>query len=207
MVLYASRPARRTAQVLGDVLLVFWFVAWITLGGIVHDATMALAEPGRRTTSVGTGLAENFRDAGSAVEEVPFVGDSVRAPFDRAAESADGLADAGRDMVRAVERLAFWLRLAVTLIPILAVSIFYLPFRVRFVRRATAGQRFIDASADLDLFALRALAHQPMHVLARVSPDPAGAWRRGDPAITARLAEIELRSNGLRPPSRQVGAA
>lgn len=43
----------------------------------------------------------------------------------------------------------------------------------------------------------RALA---VHVLARVSDDPAGAWRDRDPAVIARLAELELRSVGLRPP-------
>ena len=206
MVLYAFSPARRTAQVLGDVLFVCWLAAWILVGGVVHEATMGLAEPGRSTTSVGTELAQNFRDAGTAVEGLPVVGERVRAPFDRAAGSADRLAGAGRQMVGAAERLADWLRLAVTLVPILVVGVFYLPGRVRFVRRATSARRYIDASADLDLFALRALARQPMHVLARVSPDPAGAWRRGDREITRRLAEIELRSTGLRLPSLETGA-
>ena len=90
-------------------------------------------------------------------------------------------------------------------IPILVVSAFYLPVRYRFIRRATAGQRFVDAVEDLDLFALRALARQPMHVLAKVSDDPAGAWRRRDPVVTRTLAELELRANGLRPPRVQAG--
>lgn len=200
MVLYASAPTRRTLQVLGDVTFVFWLVVWVVIGGMVHEATMELAEPGRRTEAVGVSLADDFREAGDAVEDIPLVGDEVRTPFDKAAGSADGLADAGRSMISGVERLAFWLRLAVTAIPILIVALFYLPLRYRFVRRATAGQRFIDAAPDLDLFALRALAHQPMHVLARVDDDPAGAWRRRDPAVTLRLAELELRSSGLRLP-------
>ena len=78
---------------------------------------------------------------------------------------------------------------------------FYLPLRLRFVRRASAGQRFVDAGEDLDLFALRALSNQPLHVLARISPDPAGAWRRQDTGIVRALAELELRSDGLRPPT------
>ena len=80
----------------------------------------------------------------------------------------------------AVETLAFWLALAVALIPILIALAVYVPPRVRFVRRAGAGRRFLDSAADLDLFALRAMTHQPLHVLARVSPDPAGAWRLRD---------------------------
>jgi hypothetical protein len=77
----------------------------------------------------------------------------------------------------------------------------YLPQRIAFVRRATAGQRFLDSGADLDLFALRAMAHQPLHVLARVDSDPAGAWRRGEPEVIGQLARLELRSAGLRAPA------
>lgn len=124
----------------------------------------------------------------------------MAAPFDEAADASAGLAAAGRAQVEAVEDLAFWLGLSVGAIPILVVAGFYVPVRWRFARHATAGQRFVDAGEDLDLFALRALAHQPMHVLAKVSPDPAGEWRRRDPEVTRALAEIELRAHGLRPP-------
>ncbi len=67
-----------------------------------------------------------------------------------------------------------WLGWAVALIPILMLLWFYLPSRIRFVRRASAGQRFLDSGADLDLFALRAMAHQPLHVLAGVVLRPGG---------------------------------
>ena len=53
---------------------------------------------------------------------------------------------------------------------------------------------------DLDLFALRAMANQPMPRLAAVSDDPAGAWRRGDDEVIHALALLELREVGLRPP-------
>jgi hypothetical protein len=69
------------------------------------------------------------------------------------------------------------------------------------VRRATAGQRFIDRAPDLDLFAMRAMANQPMHRLARISPDPVRAWREGDAEVVRALALLELRDAGLRPPS------
>jgi hypothetical protein len=49
--------------------------------------------------------------------------------------------------------------------------------------------------ADLELFALRALANRPLRELYRVTPDPAGALRAGD---YAGLAALELRSLGLR---------
>jgi hypothetical protein len=201
MQLYAETPVRRTAQISADVLLLVWILAWAWAGSVVHDATLELAGPGRQLTESATGLSGAMQDAGGALDDLPIVGDEARAPFDEASGAADRLAEAGREQVRSVERLALWLGLAVAAIPILLACLVNVPRRVRFVRRATAGARFVDAGEDLDLFALRALAHQPMHVLAKVSDDPAGAWRRGDRAVTDRLAELELRSVGLRLPT------
>ncbi len=104
-----------------------------------------------------------------------------------------------------MQTLAFWLGIAVALIPILIALAVYLPPRIRFVRRATAGKRFLDSTADLDLFALRAMTNQPLHVLARVSDDPAGGWRDRDPDVVRRLAELELRDCGLHAPRELVG--
>ena len=200
MKLYADNPARATRQVIADLLFLLWLVLWVMAGNAVHDATLELAGPGRQTQESATSLAESMRDAGDALDDVPIVGDSARAPFDQASDASGALADAGQAEVDAVEGLAFWLRLAVTLIPILVVSAFFVPVRWRFVREATAGQKFVDAEADLQLFALRAMSNQPMHQLARVSDDPVGAWQRGDREVVHALAKLEMRSVGLRPP-------
>ena len=48
MKLYADGPVRRTRQMLGDVILVLWVVLWLKLANVVHDATLALATPGRK---------------------------------------------------------------------------------------------------------------------------------------------------------------
>jgi hypothetical protein len=198
--LYADTSVRRTRQVLGDLAVVLWGWLWIQVAHKVHEATLELATPGRTIDSSASDLAGRLRDAGRAVAGVPLVGDLVRAPFDGAGRAATRLSEPGQQQVAAVESLAHWLALSVALIPILALAWFYVPQRLAFVRRATAGQRFLDAGADLDLFALRAMAHQPLHVLARIDPDPAGAWRRGEPRAIDRLALLELRSIGLRPP-------
>jgi hypothetical protein len=179
---------------------VVWVWVWVDIAGKVRHSTLELATPGRKIDASAGDLADNLRDAGETVANVPLIGDEVRSPFDGAGKAASGLSDAGQSQVAAVESLAHWLGLAVALIPILALLWFYLPQRITFVRRATAGQRFLDAGADLDLFALRAMAHQPLHVLARIDPDPAGAWRRGEPQVVDALARLELRSAGLRPP-------
>jgi hypothetical protein len=199
---YADTSVRRTLQIAGDLAVVLWTWLWISIAHQVHDAALKLATPGHKIDTSATDLAERLRDAGRAVAKVPLVGDDVRGPFDGAGGAANGLADAGQQQVTAVGSLAHWLGLAVALIPILLLLWFYLPSRIRFVRRATAGQRFLDSGADLDLFALRAMTHQPLHVLARVSPDPAGAWRRGESDVVDRLARLELNAAGLAVPER-----
>jgi hypothetical protein len=198
--LYADTPARRTIQVVGDLAVVVWIWVWVDIAGKVRESTLELATPGRKIDASASDLADRLRDAGQTVANVPLVGDEVRSPFDGAGKAASGLSEAGQSQVAAVDGLAHWLGLAVALIPVLALLWFYLPQRITFVRRATAGQRFLDAGADLDLFALRAMAHQPLHVLAGIDPDPAGAWRRGEPQVIDALARLELRSVGLRPP-------
>ena len=197
MKLYADTSARFAGQLLADLLFVCWVIAWIWIGNVVHDGTMELAGPGQLTADSATSLAGSLTDAGDSLSGVPVVGDSVSSPFDEASAASEQLAEAGRAEIRAVERLAFWLGLSIAGIPILVVGSRYLPGRVRFVREATAGQRFIDAEADLELFALRAITHQPMHVLARVTDDPVGALREGDRAVIARLADLQLRAHGL----------
>lgn len=201
MKLYADLPARRAAQMAGDALLVLWIVGSILFARLVHDAVMLLAEPGEEVNEASVGLAERFREAGSAVDGAPLVGEQLRAPFDGAGDAADRLANAGLDQVAAVEQVALWLSVVLVVIPVGLALGLHLPRRVAFARNAGAGQRFVDSVEDLDLFALRALARQPMHRLARISDDPAGAWRRGDVAVITALADLELADTGLRRPA------
>ena len=207
MKLYADTSVRRSLQIAGDLALVVWIWVWVVVADKVHGATLELATPGHRIDASAGHLASRLRDAGRTVSDIPLVGEGASKPFDGAGDAATGLAQAGQQQVAAVESLAQWLALAVALIPILVLLWFYLPQRIAFVRRATAGQRFLDSGADLDLFALRAMAHQPLHVLARIDPDPAGAWRRGVPQVIDQLAGLELRSAGLRPPAGLSSAA
>ena len=207
MKVYADSPVRRTRQVVGDLLVVIWVLAWLLIARIVHGSVLLLAEPGLQIEAAGSGLADRLRDAGSTVAGAPLIGDDLRGPFDGAGDAADRLAAAGTSQVEAVEQIAMWLGLSVGAIPVLVALAIHLPLRWRFVREATAGQRFIDAAEDLDLFALRALARQPMHRLARVSDDPAGAWRRRDPALVRELAVLELRDVGLAPPPEPLSGS
>lgn len=201
MKLYADLPGRRTLQILADLGIVAWVCAWAWVGRVVHDATLGLAAPGRQLQSAGSGFREQMTGAGNAVNDVPLVGDKIATPFRRAGTAGTTIQQAGTDLVEAVNRLANLLGWVTALVPIVIVGLIWLFVRGRFVRRATAAQRFIDQAADLDLFALRAMARQPMRKLAAISPDPTGAWRRGEESTIRALALLELRDSGLQPPA------
>ena len=74
---YADSPGRRTAQIVGDLLVVAWIVLWIRVGNAVHDGTMALAGPGRQTDESASAMAGQLRDAGGRLGETPLVEDAV----------------------------------------------------------------------------------------------------------------------------------
>ncbi len=205
MKLYADLPGRRSLQLVSDVGIVLWTCVWAYAGRQVHEATLALAAPGRQLESAGSGFRTRMVEAGDSVDDLPILHDRIATPFRSASGVGSDIESAGASLVSSVEHLALLLGWVTALVPIVLVVAVWLVRRGRFVRRATSAQRFIDAEADLDLFALRALAGQPMHRLAEISPDPGGAWRRGDPAVIGRLALLELRDCGLRPPALTGG--
>lgn len=207
MKVYSEVGVRRFGQLFGDLLLIAWVWFCVELGMVVFKVTNALGTPGRKAAEAGDGLAGDLRKLSEPIGKVPAVGDELRAPIDGAAGAADKLAQAGRDQAHAVEQLAYVLAGTAIALPILFALLIWLPPRIRFIRRATAAQKFIDNAADLDLFALRAMANQPMHKLAKISNDPVTAWRDGDRDIINQLATLELRSNGLKPPRAPLTAS
>jgi len=198
--IYADLPARRTVQLLTDVFILCWIGAWAWVGRLVHESVLALRSPADALVNAGGSFGQSMTGAGQQLGKVPAIGDDLQKPFQSAAGTGNDIAQIGRDLGIAVDRLALILGLVTALTPILLVVGIWLLTRVRFTRRASAAQRFVDADADLDLFALRAMARQPMHKLAGISDDPAGAWRNRDAGVVRQLALLELRSSGLRPP-------
>ncbi|TDU88383.1 hypothetical protein EV138_1927 [Kribbella voronezhensis] len=198
--LYSDVGTQRFGQVFGDLMLLGWIAFCTALGLTVFKITNALGYPGRKAAEAGDGLAGDLHNMSGPVGKVPLVGDQLRSPIDGAAGAATKLAEAGRDQAHAVEQLAYLLAGVTIGLPVLFALLIWLPRRIRFSRRATAARKFIDNAADLDLFALRAMANQPMHKLAKISADPVTAWREGDAAVITQLADLELRTTGLRLP-------
>lgn len=202
MRMYARRRGQLVGQLVGDVAVLVWTVAWAVVGFAVSGAVAAVAGPVRDTARTARDLSGQLGEAAGTAAQVPGLGDQLRRPFDAASASLGDLVATADRQAATIERLAAVLGWLVFLIPVATVLLVWLPRRVRFVRRARAAQRFIDSQADLDLFALRAMANQPMHVLAAISDDPVSAWRAGDRRVIDALAEVELRGAGLSLPAR-----
>jgi hypothetical protein len=201
MGIYAQRPGKLIGQLVADVLVILWGVVWALIGSLIHQMISLVAVPARETARTAGRLAEDFQDAATQAANVPGVGDQLRRPFDAAADTMGGLISSANHQVSNIEQLATVVGWLVFLIPVSVVVAFWLPRRVRFWQQSRAAQQFIDSDADLDLFALRAMATEPMHVLAAISDDPVGAWRAGDTKVITKLAEIELGRSGLRLPA------
>lgn len=201
MGIYARQPQRLAAQVGADVFVLAWSVAWWLAGGVVTRAVLRVAGPARETATAADRLSGQVRDASEQAARVPGIGADLRRPLDAAANSFTDVVAAANQQVASIERLASLMGWLVFAVPVAVLLALWLPRRLTHLMRARAAQRFLDSSADLDLFALRAMAGQPMHVIAKISPDPVGAWRAGDATVIHKLAELELRRNGIRMPT------
>ena len=202
MGIYARRPGRLIGQLSADVFMVVWVVLWWVTGQFVGNTIRAVADPARRSAEATRQLSGQIRDAAGQAGRVPAVGEDLRRPLDAAVDSIGGQTRAADQQVASIERLALVVGWLAFLVPVGLLLLVWLPARLRFYLRARAAQRFIDSAADLDLFALRAMVSQPMHVLARIDDDPVGAWRRGDREVIEALAARELHRSGLAMPQR-----
>ena len=195
MLWYAETAALRTRQVVRDVLVLVWVVVWVRIGVAVGDAVGALAAPGRQLEKAGTSLTDGLSDAAQRAGDVPFLGDGLSGPLDAASEAGRALADAGAAQQDAVGLLATVLAVVVAGVPIALVVLMWLPARLAFAREHGAARRL---RGDVELWALRAALHRPLHELASLGPDPVERWRRGEPGAAEALARLEQRAQGLR---------
>ena len=204
MGIYSARPGRLAGQIFGDLFVRGWTVVWAGIGIFINQVIAVLAIPARETARTASKLMDNMHDAAEEAARVPRVGEDLRRPFDAASVSLANLIASANEQVASIERLALIGGWVVFGIPVAMVVALWLPRRIRFYRQAKASQTFLDSTADLDLFALRAMASQPLYVLAAVSDDPVKAWRSGDRRVIDELAAIELRRNGLRLPKNRL---
>ena len=199
MKLYAETPGLRTRQLVGDLAVLAWTAAWVAAGVALYRLVEKLAVPGQRVEQAGSSFAGDIAEIQQKVGRLPVVGGELQDPFGRLAGVGRTLAAAGVTQQEVVHQLALWLGVVVAVVPIVALLLVWLPSRVSWAREAGAASRLRMDGADLELFAIRAVANRPLRDLHRVTPDPAGDLRAGE---YQALADLELRALGLRAQQR-----
>ncbi|MDD7967330.1 hypothetical protein [Actinomycetospora lemnae] len=201
---YAERPRRRARQFLADVAVLAWVAIVVSLATLLYDAVLTLQGPGRQLGDAGANVRDTFAGAAETAGGVPFVGDDLARALSGGTRAGENIVAAGEQEIAAVEALASGLAWTVGLIAVVPVVVAWVVLRVRWMIAARAVLALRDGLrgdvGDADLLALRALSHGSPRRLARV-PDAAAGWRRGDPRVLARLAEMELGRLGLRGPT------
>jgi hypothetical protein len=193
--LYAETARLRARQLLGDLATLAWTAAWVAAGLTLYRLVERLAVPGARVEQAGSDFAGDVAEIQQRIGRVPVVGDQLQGPFGRLAGTGRTLAEAGATQQQVVHQLALWLGVVVAAVPVVTLLLVWLPRRVAWAREAGAASRLRMDGADLELFAIRAVANRPLRELRRVSADPAGALRAGEHHA---LADLELRALGLR---------
>ena len=198
MKIYSDYAGHRSRQILVDVLSLTAIAAWAWLGYTIYALVMNLADFGVQMEEAGEGFKDTMTEVGNNLGDVPLIGGGIRAPFDAASDAGASLESAGQAQQDAVQQLATGLGVGIAVLPILTILIFWLVPRIRFARRAGVAKQLVKSGASVDLLALRALANQKLAAIAAVDPDPAGAWRRSEPSVITALANLELRSSGVK---------
>jgi len=198
MKLYSDYTGRRTGQIAIDAIATLSIAAWVWFGITIYQLVSNLSAFGIQMQQAGAGFRQTMTDVGENLGSIPVIGGGIRAPFDGASGAGAALEQAGLDQQIAVSQLATVLGIGIAALPIAMILLIWLIPRLRFARRAGNAQAIMASKAGVDLLALRALANQKMAVIAEVDPDAMSAWRRGDETVMHRLAQLELRSAGVR---------
>ena len=197
---YAERPLRVVWQLLADVLVIAWAYLVVRFAQAAQDLVDQLQGPAGALTSAGQTVRDTFAGAANSASQIPLVGEDLAKALNVGTGAGDSLAAAGQRQAQLIDTVGLWAAVAIVAFAALPVVLLWLYVRLRYAR--TAGSAVAARARDLDLLALRALAHQPTRQLLRVTDDPAAAWRRDDTGVVRDLATLELRALGLRPPRR-----
>ena len=195
---YAERPLRVARQLLADVLVIGWAYLVVTFAQAARSLIDQLQGPAGALTSAGRAVRDTFAGAARTASGIPLVGDDLAKALGVGTGAGESLASAGQRQAQLIDTVGMWASVAIIAFAAVPVVLLWLFVRLRYAR--TASSAVTARARDLDLLALRALAHQPTKQLLRVAGDPAAAWRRDDAVVVRDLAALELRGLGLRAP-------
>jgi hypothetical protein len=197
---YAERPLRVARQLFADIAVIAWVWLVVTFAQAAQNLVDRLQGPAGSLTSAGQTVRDTFAAAANSASQIPLVGEDLAKALNVGTGAGESLAAAGQRQAQLIHTVGLWAAILIVAFAAVPVVLLWLYVRLRYAR--TAGSAVVARARDLDLLALRALAHQPTRQLLRVSGDPAAAWRRDDTAVVRDLAMLELSALGLRSPRR-----
>jgi hypothetical protein len=201
MDLYA-RPSRLLLRQLAmDVGMILWTFLWYKVSGWVDTLISLLAVPPRKMGELMASMEAGLESAAESVGKAPGVGDTIRSPFDYLAGGFGSLGEYAFSAAHMIEIAALVIAIIVFVVPVAFMGSKWLPERLDFWRNSGKAKKLVRAGNGLRLFALRAMATAPLVDLAKISPDPMGAWLDGDEAIVRQLAMLELHKDGYSLPA------
>ena len=212
MHIWSERPLMRAGEIFADVTTLLWLTIWITLGVRLYGLLANLAASGRFVRDGGNRITGAGESIGSAVEDVPLVGEGaangIRGAF---AAAGEPLVTFGTDLERLLIIIAALLGTLLVAVAVIPWLNRYLPWRVARWRRLNAASRVIRgrrrgrtepiANETIEaLLASRAIHRLEYDELLEFSPDPFGDWVSGrhDRLAMAELDRVGLR--GVAPP-------
>ncbi len=179
------------------LLLLIGVPVWYGVSGLVRDIVTALGGPITTAGETTANLAENVSQLRDSLRGIAVVGPELSKPFiplQRALEDASTQTLSQLEVVDQIANFVFWI---VFLVPVVALIWVYVVPRIQEAIAAFQVNNHLLKSQSMDLLALRAVTKSDIHELCRIVPDPAAAWREGDPAVLEQLARLELQRYGL----------
>jgi hypothetical protein len=201
MPLYARTERLRKRQIVADVGFVAWVAVWSAAALGVRQLLHGFGQAMREMANNAGDAAERLQAVAESLGQTPLIGNALSDPFIEMAAGYAGLAQSAGNISDLFDTTALILALVTFIVPIAIGLILWLPKRLRFAAGTGPEQALAASPHGLEVYALRALATAPAAELARISPDPMGAWRAGDPAVTYELAAWALARDGLEPPA------
>jgi hypothetical protein len=194
---YAEVAARRTRQLVIDLLALVWLIVFIVLAKLTVDQIELLRAPTETLSRTGTSIAQMFGDGASLAAQIPFIGGGLASALQQGQAAGNSLVQVANQQSEAVSGLSGGGALLVILVGVLPLLVLWLPVRLRYAHAAAEAAACRTDEAGRELLALHALHKVPASELREVADNPAASWRRGDAAVVSRLADLRLSQLGL----------
>ncbi|HZZ46977.1 MAG TPA: hypothetical protein VFE65_08850 [Pseudonocardia sp.] len=194
---YAEIAARRTRQVVADLVALCWLIVFIVLAKLTVDQIELLRAPTDTLSRTGSSVAQMFGEAASLADQIPFIGGGLASALQQGQAAGNSLVQVAAQQSQAVSGLSGGGALLVILVGVLPLLVLWLPVRLRYAHAAAEAATCREDAGGRELLALHALQKVPAAQLREITDNPAASWRQGDAGVVTQLAQLRLSQLGL----------